>query len=255
VSPACCRYQQHYPLLELQQDLNLVTVRIIGIASLRAAVESKTPIFRLHHHYNCPHGFPKTWMNKSPWIWHLMNSLLCSPLLLRMRFLLEPGPAIRYALLIWQQYLNSPQPIGVRVVWEDAGSDSYLAAASPTDFEYGEYFAEGQQLFEAVAIHDKKYNTDSFGADIEITVNSARTADFYTGIDGNCPVGQFDLATIILHEVGHGLGFIATTRVDDSGSGGSILGAQAEIGFELADRSAYFNYDVYLQNSTGRCTS
>lgn len=45
---------------------------------------------------------------------------------------------------------------------------------------------------------------------------------FYLGVDGNTPVGQTDFATVLLHELGHGLGFQALT---DGSTGARIADA------------------------------
>jgi hypothetical protein len=40
---------------------------------------------------------------------------------------------------------------------------------------------------------------------------------FYLGFDGNEPPGQSDFATVVLHEFGHGLGFLQTTTDETTG--------------------------------------
>jgi hypothetical protein len=159
----------------------------------------------------------------------------------------EARTPVRYALLIWQQYITTPRPMNVRVGWANDPEESYLASASPGDFELGDFFDEGKQLLEPIGIYKKKNNTDSFGADIRITINGANESELYYGIDGNCPNNRYDLATIILHEVGHGLGFVSGGREDTS----DATQALGELGFGSSDQMAYLNFDPFLETFEG----
>ncbi|MDO1502314.1 T9SS type A sorting domain-containing protein [Winogradskyella maritima] len=49
--------------------------------------------------------------------------------------------------------------------------------------------------------------------DINATFSS--TANFYFGTDGNTPIGQIDFVTVVLHELGHGLGILGFGEVDN----------------------------------------
>src|SRR5690606_8119643 len=62
-------------------------------------------------------------------------------------------------------------------------------------------------------------NIDAGGADIMATFN--RELDrWYFGLDGNPPSGQYDFVTVVLHELGHGLGFTGSFDVVDEEDGG-----------------------------------
>jgi hypothetical protein len=63
--------------------------------------------------------------------------------------------------------------------------------------------------------------------------------DWYFGVDGETPAGQYDFVSVVLHELGHGLGFSGSATVDGNlGSWG--LGS----GFP-------FIYDVFVENGAG----
>jgi hypothetical protein len=97
-----------------------------------------------------------------------------------------------------------------------------------------------------VALANKLTNDDQNGAAAEITatVNSAidsgclgAGARFYYGFDGATPVGQFNLLVVLLHELGHGLGFLSL-----------VNGTTGNYPFPTNDVFARFQFD----RSTGR---
>jgi hypothetical protein len=53
---------------------------------------------------------------------------------------------------------------------------------------------------------------DPATSDINATFSSNFT-NWYFGLDANPPVGQFDFATVVLHEITHGLGFLSLVDV------------------------------------------
>lgn len=54
--------------------------------------------------------------------------------------------------------------------------------------------------------------------DIEASFNSG-FSNWYLGLDGQGS-GQFDLVTVVLHELGYGLGFISGEEYDDTDNTG-----------------------------------
>jgi hypothetical protein len=91
-----------------------------------------------------------------------------------------------------------------------------------------------------VALAEKiggKSLNDSLDSDITLRINSS--VDWYLGIDGNTPRLKYDLVTIVLHEVCHGLGFFDSMNAENS------------IGFYGID-SAPLIYDTFIENLAGR---
>ncbi len=132
-------------------------------------------------------------------------------------------PAIDYAAEIWASQLASEVPIRVEVSWDSLGGTA-LAAAGPTTLFRG--FAGAIDPFAwypvalAEAFTGEELN-DTLQPDIVVTVN--REVSWYFGLDGDPARTEFDLVSVILHELGHGLGFLSSARVDEEGEEG-ILG-------------------------------
>ena len=41
------------------------------------------------------------------------------------------------------------------------------------------------------------------------------TASYYFGTDGNCPADKYDFVQLVMHEIGHGIGFIGSMKVSE----------------------------------------
>jgi hypothetical protein len=65
----------------------------------------------------------------------------------------------------------------------------------------------------AEKIAGKSLNEDN-EADVELVLNS--TAKWYMGTDGNTPVSKYDLVTVVIHELCHGLGFFDSMNAENS---------------------------------------
>ncbi len=85
----------------------------------------------------------------------------------------------------------------------------------------------------AEKIAGQKLNSDESG-DIELTINN--TILWYFGIDGNTPTNRYDLLTVVLHELHHGLGYFGSMEVE--GSVGSY-------------NSIPLIYDKFVENQAG----
>lgn len=132
----------------------------------------------------------------------------------------EAQAAFQYAVDIWAQHLDSPVPIRVAADFSDL-EEGVLGSAGPRVIRFSASPPPGLvadtwypfALADAAAGTNLASDGDNF-YDITAQFSSART-DFYFGLDGDPPAGQFDFVTIVLHELGHGLGFLGSGEVDD----------------------------------------
>jgi hypothetical protein len=80
--------------------------------------------------------------------------------------------------------------------------------------------APDRDAFYPDALADAIRGSDHRPGDPDIVANfNSDYEDWYFGTDGNTPFGKSDFLTVVLHEIGHGLGFSGSAAVDGSGEG------------------------------------
>lgn len=172
--------------------------------------------------------------------------------------------AFEYAMDVWSSFIQSDVPIRIQANWLQMESENTLASAGPTfiyqidagepDTWYSIALASALTGIDLVELNDQ---TDY---DIIVNVNARFTNWHYdptTPPSGN----KFDFVTVIMHEIGHGLGFSGSMRTTST---------MAEWGYDgdpiiydkfivdgdmklLTDPGNYFNPSSALYNAvTGR---
>ena len=131
-------------------------------------------------------------------------------------FSTQAQAAYQYAADIWANTVVSAVPIKVTAHF------SLLPSGT-----LGITFPNGIKNFAGAPVANRWYATSLANsitgteinpgeADIEMYLNS--TVNWYYGTSGTVPAGQYDMATIVLHEMCHGLGFLSLAK-DSSGLG------------------------------------
>lgn len=136
--------------------------------------------------------------------------------------------AFQAAVNIWQALLTSPVTTIISATWEDMSSygPGVLGGAGPSDFWSDFPGAPVAHTWYPIALANKLAgkDLDPAKADIDASFNSAFPA-WYFGTDGNPPWNQYDFESVVLHELGHGLGFYGSMEVAGGvGSWGSGTG-------------------------------
>ena len=133
-------------------------------------------------------------------------------------FSAEAQAAFEAGVQIWERLIYSPKVIHVTANWTNLGGGGILGSAGPADVWICQIDkACPSALFEALCNCD----TGVVGAgETEIIANfNSSFADWYLGTDGNVGASEIDFLSVVLHELGHGLGML-TSFYKSGASGG-----------------------------------
>jgi hypothetical protein len=127
--------------------------------------------------------------------------------------------AFNAAGAIWGNLLQSSVPVTISACWSNLGSSSILGysggGSSYRDFSGAPLANTWYSESLANALHGSDLGPSKF--DMYITYNSSFS--WYYGTDGITPAGQYDLMSVVLHEIAHGLNFAGMMSYS-GGSGG-----------------------------------
>ncbi|MDZ4701572.1 MAG: T9SS type A sorting domain-containing protein [Rhodothermales bacterium] len=137
------------------------------------------------------------------------------------------------ALDIWSTHIESAVTIFVDATWASFGGCDItdgvtLGAAGPTFF-ISDFGAGEADTFYPIAQVEAIIGSNFVPGSADIVARFNRACDdpgsdlWYFGVDANPGANQVDFVSVVLHEIGHGLGFTGTADWDDgAGSGGAI---------------------------------
>lgn len=121
--------------------------------------------------------------------------------------------AIEKGIQAWERVFQSTVDINVEAYWDRTAPYGVLGTARP-----GRYFnsfegAPDKELWYASALANALAGRDLDPINPEIIIRLSSSASWYLGTDGKPGVSQYDLASVVLHEIGHGVGFLSNSEV------------------------------------------
>jgi hypothetical protein len=148
--------------------------------------------------------------------------------------------ALNYAASILETLLPADTKFTIQANWQAISTTGVLAQSSITGFILGSVVNAPNPLsYYPVALAEKMSGnnlSDGLSGEISLTVNSS--INWYLGTDGNTPSTRYDLVTVAIHEICHGLGFF------DSFDGSGTLGSWGLGSLPLI-------YDTFIENNNG----
>lgn len=130
----------------------------------------------------------------------------------------EAITAFEFAVAIWSEHINSDVPIKVNANWMTL-EGSTLGSARPSRIvQVGNagvsdtwYTLAQLSAMRGQAIREQ---LDEVEYDIDMNVQ-CNYDDWYFGTDANVPDGYTDFVTVVLHEIGHGIGFLGSMEAEN----------------------------------------
>ena len=181
--------------------------------------------------------------------------------------------AFQAAVDIWQSVIVSPVPIRVNANYQDLLNPNILGSAGPT------FICGSNSLpntYYAAALADKLFGSQfcsNNGFEINARFNSTFTNwDF--GTSGTPVSGKYNFLTVVMHELGHGLGFYGSMtasggtgsfgrspgfvdiydRFAVTGAGALLIGfvnPSTALGTQLVSNDTFFNGNNAKANNSG----
>jgi hypothetical protein len=146
--------------------------------------------------------------------------------------------AFQYAVDIWSTLIVSSVPIRIKANWTRQASN-VLGSAGPTSYRIAVNGSQKATSFYPIALAEKISRTQLNDPDSsDINANFNQNYNWYYGTDAKPPAGQADLVSVVLHEIGHGLGVIG---------GFSTAGSLGKFSAGYP-----FVYDNFIENNQGQ---
>jgi hypothetical protein len=145
---------------------------------------------------------------------------------------------VQASIDVWSANFKSPVVVSVDASWGRSSSWGVLGSARPGSFFSAFSGAPDPSLWYASALANALAGRDLDKANPEIVIQVNSAASWNTRGDGLPAGNEYDLQSVFLHEIGHGLGFLSNDAYDPF--------------FGLGSLDQPTPFDAYLQTSDGR---
>jgi hypothetical protein len=155
--------------------------------------------------------------------------------------------AFEYAVSIWESIIESPIPIYVDAKWLNK-SENVLGSCAPSDYEMNFEAAPWPNVYYPISAVEKIQEKELTGSERpDMYAEFNKNVNWYFGTDGQTPDSLYDFVSVVLHEIGHGLGFTGFFYVQNS-QGGYAYWEEGDI--STFDRLVATSDGDYLIDST-----
>ncbi|MCK5852091.1 hypothetical protein KAH27_03590, partial [bacterium] len=113
--------------------------------------------------------------------------------------------AFTFAAGIWENILQSSVPITINAGWVDNLPAGVLGHSGTISLWRDFTGAPLANTFYPVSLGNSLHGSDLDSGNPDIYMGFSSTFSWYTGTDGSTPGTKYDLASVILHEICHGL--------------------------------------------------
>lgn len=163
--------------------------------------------------------------------------------------------AFSFAADIWATHVTSSPPIVIDASWEALGEGT-LGSAGTTFIFRDDSFLPRPNTWYPAALAEALAGRNETGSDADIRASfSSDFTNWYFGTDQNTPASDYNFATVVLHEIGHGLGFFDSFSFDDGdASNGLECGAPGQgcFGFTDGGVTSPVIFDRFLEDRNDR---
>ncbi len=165
----------------------------------------------------------------------------------------EAKTAFNAAANIWANILNSDVPITINACWAELASSSTLGYAGGGTLSRDFTGATRSNTWYSGSLANTLNGSDLVPSNFDMHITYNSLFDWYYGTDGNTPSNQYDLMTVVLHEICHGLNFSGSMSYSGgSGSWGYSTGYPNIYDYFMRDGSGIqlINTSTYPNGST-----
>jgi hypothetical protein len=145
---------------------------------------------------------------------------------------------VQAAIDVWSENFSSSVPITVNATWGRSATSGILGSARPGNYFSGFTGAPDSTLWYPSALANALAGKDLDKNSPEIVIQANSNANWDQRNDGTPTNTEYDLESVFIHELGHGLGFLSTDAYD------------TYFKYGILDQPTPF--DAYAQTSDGR---
>ncbi len=145
---------------------------------------------------------------------------------------------VQAAVDVWSENFASTVPITIDATWGRSATSGVLGSARPGNYFSGFTGAPDATLWYPSALANALAGDDLDKNSPEIVIQANSNANWDQRNDGTPTSSEYDLESVFIHELGHGLGFLSTDAYD------------TYFKYGILDQPTPF--DAYAQTSDGR---